>query len=118
MDARLERIARNERWLRRANERIGSVSEDLSEQGFAREHDEVEFLCECGRAVCPATLTLTVGEYEAAHEPGRRFLIAPGHETPTIERVVERHEDYSVVEKRPEVVAEAFDDPRWRGEEV
>ena len=32
-------------------------------------------------------------------EHPRRFLVAPGHEHPELERVVERHTGYLIVEK-------------------
>jgi hypothetical protein len=31
-----------------------------------------------------------------------RFVIAPGHNTPALEQVVEEHDSYAVVEKRTE----------------
>ncbi|MBA2356981.1 MAG: hypothetical protein H0V84_00965, partial [Actinobacteria bacterium] len=42
-----------------------------------------------------------------------RFLVAPGHVFPDIERVVETHETYEVVDKNDEVEALArAGDPR------
>jgi hypothetical protein len=46
-----------------------------------------------------------VEEYEAVHRRPHRFIVVPGHENETVERVVEMHPTYSVVEKRPEFQA-------------
>jgi hypothetical protein len=58
---------------------------------------------------------LTKEQYDAVREDSRRFLIVPGHETPSVETVVESHGTYEVVEKMPgvlDIVTEA--DPRQR----
>ncbi len=82
------------------------MSTDLSERGFARDRELVEFFCECGARDCVVKIPLSVAEYEVAHAAPDRFTIAPGHETRAIERVLERHDRYEVVEKLPR--AEAF----------
>jgi hypothetical protein len=88
-----ERAARNEEVFRDVNERI--------EQG-AEMHDvpgEVRYHCECERVSCFEMVPLERAEYERVAAERYRFVIAPGHEDPKIERVVERHESYLVVEK-------------------
>lgn len=57
------------------------------------------YACECASPTCFATLELSVEQYESARSHPRRFIIRPGHESGAIERVVERHEGYWVVEK-------------------
>ncbi len=99
------RIARNEHWLRQANERIERASKTLADEGFGRDRDEVEFMCECGRRLCPETIPMTVAEYESAHAQPDRYVIVPGHETPALERIVESHGRYDVVEKSPRAEA-------------
>ncbi len=101
MVPRSARVARNERWLREANERVERASADFVDRGFAREREEVEFFCECGRYECPATIRMTVAEYEEARSGPARYVTVPGHETPAIEHVVETHKRYQVVEKSP-----------------
>jgi hypothetical protein len=56
-------------------------------------------------------IELPLAEYERVRAHPRRFLVAPDHEIPEAEIVVESHEDYTVVEKRGEAgkVAEATD---------
>jgi len=83
------RLAKNERFFRDANE--------------AAEHEsgrsDPNFVCECSRRGCIARVSLTRPEYEHVRADGRRFFVAPGHENPLVEVVVEQHESYSVVEK-------------------
>ena len=109
MGPQKERIAKNEGWLRSANERIERASRDFAERGFAREREEAEFFCECGREVCHDRVTLTLAEYEAAHALPGRFVLLPGHENPELERVVRREAGCLVVEKRA-AAEEAADD--------
>ncbi len=101
MDTRLDRIAQNERLLHQANDEAELLALDDAKARAQRESTEVEFFCACGRSDCDETLLLTLAQYEAAHEEPYRFVVAPGHETPAIERVVERHDTHFVVEKRP-----------------
>jgi hypothetical protein len=43
-------------------------------------------------------------EYEAVRADGTHFLLAPGHEEPDVERVIDRGDDHVVVEKfRPSI---------------
>ena len=95
---------RNQALWREVNERIKAVAETSG---------KVEFLCECGRLECRATVDMSMAEYERIRASSVRFPIAPGHELPDIETVVEANERYTVVEKlgrAAEVVAAL--DPR------
>ena len=76
---------------RRVNEAI--------ERGTCREETAV-FLCECGNLGCSRTLELPIEAYDEVRSGFDRFLIAPGHEVPNVDRVVERHDAYLVVVKR------------------
>jgi hypothetical protein len=57
---------------------------------------------------------MTLVEYEAIRAEPTCFVVVPGHERPEIERVVERHPAYLIVEKRQEDAAEVAieTDPR------
>ena len=87
------RIGRNEILLREVNERI----EGLGSAGFAI--PTIGFVCECGDGSCTEQVELEVREYEAVRANARRFLTLPGHEIHEVERVVEHHDRYQVVEK-------------------
>jgi hypothetical protein len=58
------------------------------------------FVCECGYLGCNTTVELSIAEYEAVRTGFDRFLVVPGHEIETVDRVVERHPDHLVVIKR------------------
>jgi hypothetical protein len=102
-----DRLGRNEAIFRDVNERI--------EQGlWPGERDgPVAFLCECASLGCNLLIDVTLGAYERVRADARRFILVPGHELDSIERVVERHSDYVVVEKRGAAGAAAQEtDPR------
>ena len=88
-----ERAARTEALFRETNEAI--------ERGLwpGNYSSAVRFRCECSQIDCHTILQLTLDEYENVRDNPRRFVIADGHQTPEAEVVVERHDDYLVVEK-------------------
>jgi hypothetical protein len=88
------RIGKNEILLREVNERIEELGSRLAPATSA-----IGFVCECGDHTCTEQVRLEGHEYEAVRNNGRRFLTLPGHEAPEVERVVERHDRYQVVEK-------------------
>ena len=97
MDARQERLARNEALFREVNERVRAIA---SVHG---DDDHVyEFYCECSNADCTFQLRATLAQYEGVRANPARFLIAPEHSLPEIEIVVERREHWWVVEKQGE----------------
>jgi hypothetical protein len=90
---REQQISVNEILFREVNERIEDVSERRSTL------ESVDFVCECGRPDCTSRVPLTYEQYEAVRSDGQRFMVLPGHLTGSIERVVEDHGTYQVVEK-------------------
>jgi hypothetical protein len=102
-----DRIARNEATFRRINEDIGrgrDTEDDVTRIGF---------VCECGQEDCSRLIELTPAEYQRLRTHPRRFAVVDGHEIVSVERVVERAERYTVVEKLPETARIAEEtDPR------
>ncbi|HZR96151.1 MAG TPA: hypothetical protein VFA56_10675 [Gaiellaceae bacterium] len=98
------RVAENENVFRRVNERV----EEL------RGGDAViSFVCECADLDCRERIDLTAAEYEHVRAAPTRFVVRPGHERPSVERVVRRAGHYLVIEKQGEAgEAAAADDPR------
>jgi hypothetical protein len=92
MDARMERQAKNEAVFRAVNREIANASEELGQR-------ELEVPCECGRGGCEELLVVPGDVYDRVHQQRDRFLVAAGHETPQIERVVETTSNYVVVDK-------------------
>jgi hypothetical protein len=107
-----QRRARNEALFREVNERIVELETGLG--GYDQEDPLlVGFVCECPREDCGETIEVTRGQYEAVRSSPRRFLVLPGHEDCDIAHVVERHENYLVVEKEGEAGEIASEqDPR------
>lgn len=97
MDAREERLARNETLFRSVNENI----EQSATSGQPDEHI-FEFFCECSNVDCTLLVPLTVSEYEQVRADPRQFVVAPGHELPEIENVIRRTPAYQVVLKEGE----------------
>lgn len=97
MDRRQERLARNEALFRDVNERVREIA------AVHGDDDHVyEFYCECSNADCTFQLKATLAEYEGVRAHPARFVIAPEHALPEIERVVERTEGWWIVEKQGE----------------
>jgi hypothetical protein len=95
MDAREQRLARNEAVFRDINERVREMDYSLG----VGEQGRQEFLCECADADCAVRIALSLGEYDDVRRSPLRFVVAPGHAQPDIERVVEENARYHVVEK-------------------
>jgi hypothetical protein len=93
--AREERLAANEALFREVNERVAEVAEQFV---ASDSRDRVDFSCECADRGCAEQIAMTLREYEALRAAATHFAVVPGHET-EIERVVERHSNYLVVEK-------------------
>jgi hypothetical protein len=109
--ARDERLAGNEALFREVNERVAEVATHF----FGTDtHEAIDFVCECVRAECGELIPMTAAEYEAIRAESTRFAVAPGHEDPEIERVIERYPAYLVIEKRDEEAQEVAreTDPR------
>jgi hypothetical protein len=92
-DPREERIAENEVAFRRLNEELGVMG---------------VFVCECGDADCREHIQMPRAAYEEIRTSPRRFFVRPGHEHPDVETVVERADEWYVIEK-PDDVAHIVD---------
>ena len=99
MDDNKGRRARTEALFRDVNERIAE-----SAQRF--DAGSTQFVCECADAACTHRLDATLEEYEDVRADGATFMLAPGHADDDIERVVERHRRFHVVEKVQKTVRE------------
>jgi hypothetical protein len=87
------RAARNESLFRALNERLEHVREGI-------QHDEAtDYFCECAQRTCASVVPLSPKEYEHVRAGSDRFLVIPGHVIPDVERVLEEHETYWIVEK-------------------
>jgi hypothetical protein len=107
-----EQLVRSQILLRDLNERIVEVLKrhylDLKTDG----DNQTEFLCECSRAACTETISLTVEEYEAVRSSPTMFVVLPGHETPAVEEALLINGRYALVEMKMFAELAATSDPR------
>jgi hypothetical protein len=94
MDAREERLARNEALFREVNERVRAIAAQ-----HGGEPHVYQFFCECSNVDCTFQLNATLAEYEAVRAFPNRFLTAPDHWLPEVESVAAKTERWWVVEK-------------------
>ena len=93
-DSRTASIAYNESAFRDLNE---SLEANVHRMG--REPDYAGFVCECGEQECETTLRVALEDYEAIRSDSMLFFVAPGHEAPDVEDVVDQRDGYLVVRK-------------------
>lgn len=91
--------ARTEAIFREVNEAIAKTAESF-------EADEADFVCECADPDCAHRVTASLEAYEEVRADGTHFLLIPGHDEPTVERVVARTPAYWIVEKFSEVLSQ------------
>lgn len=94
MDAREKRLARNEVLFRNVNERIEQIAVPQGSDAHV-----FEFLCECSNVDCTLRLAITLAAYEEVRSDPTLFVVAPGHDLPEIEEVLQRTDAYQVVRK-------------------
>lgn len=91
-DLQAKRLAQNETIFRRVNEHVRDAENRV-------QHDFPRFVCECSNIDCDRRILVPLDVYVAVREDPARFVIHPGHELPDIERVVDRFDDFEIVEK-------------------
>ena len=94
MSTREERIGLNEAVFREVNERIEQLAE-----AFDLKEEQLDLLCECGRADCVERISMNREAYEEVRSDAHQFAIRPGHDEPDVERVVGHRNGYDLVQK-------------------
>ena len=92
-----QRAARNEALFREVNENIARL-----EERHGATNPEPAYVCECANAGCAEQIVIDPETYRRVRAQPRLLFVRPGHEDPQLERVVERHDDYLIVEKTGE----------------
>lgn len=87
------RAARNEEIVREVNRQIEAAAQ-LHGVGSA-----MPFHCECAQTSCLEKIDLDAQTYEPILVERYRFLVVPDHVVPSVERIVETHAKFVVVEK-------------------
>jgi hypothetical protein len=107
MSEQAKRLALNEALFRRINRRIAGTAEawDVADE-------PIGFYCECADPECIDRILMLPAAFERIHASPARFVVRPGHDVAVIERVVQRHSDYLVVQKLGDAgeLAQALDD--------
>jgi hypothetical protein len=94
-----EKLIRNEQLIRDKNEAITDAIKKYFSGTKGLSTSVLQFTCECSDLDCDAVVTLSIKEYEQIHKQNNRFVLAPGHESPSVEKVVKTNEDLKIVEK-------------------
>ncbi|MEO5633722.1 hypothetical protein [Gaiella sp.] len=92
-DERQVRAARNESLFRSLNESLEKVRQGVSAD------EQTEYFCECAQRRCATMVALSPHEYEHVRAAGDRFLVVPEHMVPAVEKALEKHTTYWIVEK-------------------
>jgi hypothetical protein len=92
---RLARAEKNEQAHKQHNERRAR----LEEEAGTPPDDPAPFVCECDQPNCAKAVMLRLDEYEQAVKPPDQFVVSPGHEDPSVERVIDRRGGYVIVSK-------------------
>jgi hypothetical protein len=86
------RIAKTESRFRDVNERIAESAYDV---GLA----QADLVCECADPECGHRIEASLDDYERARSDGALFVVAPEHDLPDHEQVVESRPGFRIVEK-------------------
>jgi hypothetical protein len=99
---------RNQALFRETNERLLEITESLGDAAGI-----YAIACECADVDCVERLEVPGAAYRSARQAPDRFIVAPGHIYPDVERVVDEGDGYTVVEKlgAANAVAEAYHRP-------
>ena len=85
-------MARTESAFREVNEAIANAASKF-------QAEETDFVCECADPDCAHRMTVELEDYEDVRAEPTQFLLAPGHGEPDVERVLERTDEFDVVDK-------------------
>ena len=97
MSPREERAIRNEELFREVNVHIADLERDIGNNP-----ELLPLICECAQTGCASPIEVDPVEFNRVREHPLRFFVAPGHEQPEVETVLERRKGYSIVEKSVE----------------
>ena len=87
--------------MARTESAFREVNEAIAETAARFEAVEADFICECADAQCAHRVTADLEDYESVRSEATRFILAPDHHQPEVERIVERTGEFDVVEKVP-----------------
>jgi hypothetical protein len=112
MGEQIERVAANEATFRELNEQLEAMNRAVASRTWS---NAFLVVCECADLTCVERFDVSVPVYEQVRSDPSLFLVVPGHVLPEIETVLERHDGFAVLRKRPgkpERIAEETDPRR------
>ncbi len=105
--------ATTQNLFRDLNEQIAIVNAGMSR--ISDDGRSIEVLCECGRESCTKLLTIREDDYDALRSNPLAFVLSAGHDVLAVEEVVQRTDDYVIVENHGRAAMIALEgDPRRR----
>jgi hypothetical protein len=106
MSVSLDRLVRNQLLFREVNNRIVEVLDPSRSE-------RVDFICECSHEDCTENIELDLQEYEGIRSGPTLFVVVPGHEIASVERVIDVNDRFAIVEKikRVDEILEAYTPP-------
>lgn len=100
-------MAENEVYFRQHNEQVKKGFDTVKE--IAKQDSQVSYLdeddaplhfhCECSDENCRQRLLIKPSEYTKIHERRDHFVVVPGHEVPSVERIIRKGKEFYVIEK-------------------
>lgn len=93
------RLVENELMFRAANRKVQKQVQQDHPKKRGEDTMELQFYCECSDLHCRDRIRLTVGDYQAATQGNKEFIVIPGHENRAVEKVLRENAKYTVVEK-------------------
>lgn len=91
-ETRRRGLAQAQAIMREVNEQIHQLEDRFGEL------DLRSIVCECSHVECMEPIRIGPDRYEEVRRFSTRFILVPGHEIAEVERVVESHNGYVVVE--------------------
>jgi hypothetical protein len=98
-DSLKERLIKNELIIRDKNRSASRSLKKYFRGDKAVTEAPIAFVCECSILDCDEHVNLSISEYEAIHQRNDHFVIFKGHLTSSIEKIIQKHKDFDIVEK-------------------
>lgn len=97
----------NEMIFRRVNEKVGNDLGVLDAMHIEDGHTDLvsdddlalQFRCECSDENCTSRITMLLTKYQEIHVDRDTFVVFPEHQVDSIEKIVKKTANYSVVKK-------------------
>lgn len=94
-----EHLTRNEQIIRDRNTSGKNAIKQYYRHTKKVVTTPIKFVCECSLLDCREFVEISIDEYEKIHQRKDRFVVAKGHETPIVEKLVSAKPRFHVVEK-------------------